>query len=129
MNLKACGFPAHLFSGHSFRKGGAQSLADAGVAPHVIKTMGRWASWCFALYIAMTRESMQDISRTMARHRSTHVDCAQPSVHRHGSWLQSPWHHCGRVQTPHHRARIQGACHRHHSQRARHGRQHEPHAR
>lgn len=71
--LRQAGLKPEEFSGHSFRKGGAQSLADAGVPPHVIKTMGRWASWCFALYIRMTREDLTRLSHTMAAHRATHV--------------------------------------------------------
>ena len=35
---------AELYKGHSFRRGGATSLARVGVADSVIKTMGRWKS-------------------------------------------------------------------------------------
>ena len=42
---------AHLFLGHSFRKGGATSLHEAGHPDSLIKSMGRWASFAFATYI------------------------------------------------------------------------------
>lgn len=51
-NIGVLGLDQSKFSGHSFRRGGAQSLADAGVAPDVIKTMGRWSSDCYQLYIS-----------------------------------------------------------------------------
>jgi integrase len=54
------------FSGHSFRKGGAQSLYDAGVPLADIKTLGRWRSWCFTLYFRITLEKHHHYSRSMA---------------------------------------------------------------
>ena len=42
---------AHLFLGHSFRKGGATSLHEAGQPDSLIKVMGRWTSFAFATYI------------------------------------------------------------------------------
>ena len=43
-------FPASI-SGHSLRAGGATALAEAGVPPHLIQAMGRWASDSFKIYI------------------------------------------------------------------------------
>jgi hypothetical protein len=42
---------AQLFLGHSFRKGGATSLHEAGHPDSLIKIMGRWSSFAFATYI------------------------------------------------------------------------------
>jgi hypothetical protein len=42
---------AELYKGHSFRRGGATSLARVGVADSVIKTMGRWKSHAYQLYV------------------------------------------------------------------------------
>jgi hypothetical protein len=42
---------AHLFLGHSFRKGGATSLHEAGHPDSLIKMIGRWSSFAFATYI------------------------------------------------------------------------------
>jgi hypothetical protein len=41
----------HLFLGHSFRKGGATSLHEAGHPDSLIQEMGRWASFAFATYV------------------------------------------------------------------------------
>jgi hypothetical protein len=41
---------AKLYNGHSFRKGGAQSLADANVSANDIKRAGRWKSNAAQLY-------------------------------------------------------------------------------
>ena len=45
------GLDASLYSGHSFRRGGATSLALAGVPDRIIKIMGRWRGWSYGLYI------------------------------------------------------------------------------
>jgi hypothetical protein len=49
--LSNLGLNADLYSGHSFRRGGATSLALAGVPDRLIKLMGRWRGWSYALYI------------------------------------------------------------------------------
>ena len=54
--LLAAGLDPAKYSGHSLRKGGAQSLYDAGVATSDIQTLGRWRSAAFRLYISMTLE-------------------------------------------------------------------------
>jgi hypothetical protein len=52
--LAAAGLNADSYNGHSFRKGGAQSLALARVPDHAIKVLGRWASDSYRLYIGLT---------------------------------------------------------------------------
>jgi hypothetical protein len=42
---------ADRFLGHSFRKGGATSLHEAGHPDSLIKLMGRWSSFAFASYV------------------------------------------------------------------------------
>ena len=39
------------FGTHSYRIGGATSLFAAGADPTVIRTMGRWSSDCYRLYV------------------------------------------------------------------------------
>jgi hypothetical protein len=41
---------AHLYHGHSFRKGGAQTLKELGIDPQTIQLLGRWASDAHTLY-------------------------------------------------------------------------------
>jgi hypothetical protein len=38
-------------AGHSLRAGGATALAEAGIPPHIIQAIGRWASAAFQIYI------------------------------------------------------------------------------
>jgi hypothetical protein len=49
--LLAVGAPASLFSGYSFRSGGATDLWSAGVRPRLIQLHGRWKSDAFWLYV------------------------------------------------------------------------------
>jgi hypothetical protein len=55
MLTKAAVVDAHLYKGHSFRKGGATSLHEAGMPDSLIKTMGRWLSFTFATYMCTRR--------------------------------------------------------------------------
>ena len=49
--LEHIGLDGQRFSGISFRKGGALSLALAGVSDRLISVIGRWRSDCFRRYI------------------------------------------------------------------------------
>ena len=57
---------AHLYNGISFRKGGASSLAAAGVPDRVIKAAGRWRSECYQLYVQLSLSELQSASRRVA---------------------------------------------------------------
>lgn len=63
--LRKAGHNPNDYNGHSFRKGGAQSLAAAGVRDNVIKVAGRWTSECYQRYIKETRESLREASLAM----------------------------------------------------------------
>ena len=55
------------FSGHSFRRGGAQSLYDAGVEIKEIQAIGRWNTDLVARrYFGMTHDRLCNISMLMA---------------------------------------------------------------
>jgi hypothetical protein len=60
------GYNPDQYSGHSFRKGGAQSAYDAGIPIHDIKVLGRWRSWCFALYMNITTQKHSEYAKRMA---------------------------------------------------------------
>ena len=60
--LSRLNLPAHRYNGHSFRKGGAQSLADAQVHRDIIQAMGRWSSDCYKLYITTPIEDVTSAS-------------------------------------------------------------------
>jgi hypothetical protein len=69
---------AHLFLGHSFRKGGATSLHEAGYPDSLIKIMGRWSSFAFATYIdtplRMIIEAGRSLSAKVETNRSSFWD-------------------------------------------------------
>ena len=51
MAMGALGLDAQHFGLHSLRIGGATALFVAGADPLVIRTMGRWSSDCYRLYV------------------------------------------------------------------------------
>jgi hypothetical protein len=62
---------AHLFLGHSFRKGGATSLHEAGYPDSLIKIMGRWSSFAFATYIDTPLQMIIDAGRSLRKVEQT----------------------------------------------------------
>ena len=75
--LMAAGIDHNLYSGHSFRIGAATSAAAAGVPAHLIKTMGRWSSEAYHVYIRTPREALASVSVALAnapRHRAQSRD-------------------------------------------------------
>jgi len=56
---------ANDYHGHSFRKGGAQSLLEAGVDSDTIQRLGRWASDSHLLYHQLTLSMRLAISQRM----------------------------------------------------------------
>ena len=63
--IAALGLAAHEYAGHSFRRGGATSLAVAGTPEHLIQALGRWSSDCYRLYIEMPEHSIAAAARRM----------------------------------------------------------------
>lgn len=64
--LQAADIPnADKYAGHSFRRGGATSLAYAGVPDSLIKIMGRWRSFTFARYIDVPLDKVIAAGRSM----------------------------------------------------------------
>ena len=58
--LMLIGESAEDYNGHSFRKGGAQTLAEAHIPHDVIQVMGRWSSDCYKLYISTPTSIITD---------------------------------------------------------------------
>ena len=54
------------YKGHSFRRGGATSLHLAGQPDSIIKAMGRWRSFSFALYVDTALPTLLAAGRAMA---------------------------------------------------------------
>ena len=59
--LQSAGFMSQL-SGHSLQIGAATSEATAGVPNHPIKTLGRWRSEAYNLYIGTPRDSQMGVA-------------------------------------------------------------------
>ena len=61
----AANLPANAYSGHSFRKGGATSLAKQGAPDWMIQMLGRWKSASYKTYIKTPPESICQYIQTM----------------------------------------------------------------
>lgn len=54
------------YSGHSFRIGAATAAATAGLEDSLIKTLGRWESSAYQLYVRLPRERLASVSRRLS---------------------------------------------------------------
>ena len=64
--LQRAGLPQDEFAGHSFRIGAATAAAKAGLEDSTIRTLGRWNSAAFLVYIRTPRESLAGMSAVLA---------------------------------------------------------------
>ena len=53
--LSFCGLDTHRYKGHSFHIGAASHAADKGFSDTQIRTLGRWKSDAFKIYIRPER--------------------------------------------------------------------------
>jgi integrase len=65
--LGIVGFDPKMYSSHSCRRGGCQSLAEAGLPEHAIKAHGRWKSDAYLVYLKLTDRAHRRAARSMAR--------------------------------------------------------------
>ena len=63
--LKPSGVDVTRYSGHSFRIGAATTAAAVGIEGSLIKTLGRWESSAYQLYIRVPREQLTGVSRQL----------------------------------------------------------------
>ena len=59
--------PLHSVNTHSLRQGGATMLAQLGVPPYVIQSLGRWASDAYRRYIDFSDDFLAQVQGGMAR--------------------------------------------------------------
>jgi len=65
--LAATGFNSSHYAGHSFRIGAATTAAQRGIQDSLIKTLGRWESSAYTVYIRTPRETLCSVARSLAR--------------------------------------------------------------
>ena len=63
--LAVAGLNASQYAGHSFRIGAAMTAAANGVEHSIIKTLGRWESSAYFLYVRIPREKLANLSSVL----------------------------------------------------------------
>lgn len=64
--LSRAGIKAEDYAGHSFRIGAASTAAACGMPDSLIKTLGRWESAAYTLYIRTPRSTLCAVAKTLA---------------------------------------------------------------
>ena len=64
--LAAAGIDSSKYAGHSFRIGAASTAARCGLQDSLIKTLGRWESFAYTLYVRTSREDLCSVSQVLA---------------------------------------------------------------
>lgn len=63
--LDVAGIDSSHYAGHSFRIGAATTAAQWGLQDSLIKTLGRWESSAYTLYIRTPRETLCAVARRL----------------------------------------------------------------
>lgn len=63
--LTLAGVDNVCYSGHSFRSGAATTAAEQGIGETTIKTLGRWRSNAYQVYIKTPRDHLAQVSRRL----------------------------------------------------------------
>ena len=65
----SAGVDTAKYSGHSFRIGAATTAAERGIQDSLIRTMGRWESSAYLLYIRTPRDAICSVAKTLLGNR------------------------------------------------------------
>ena len=73
-SLADLGFPADQYSGHSFRRGGAQFALQCGLPVELIKLQGDWNSNVYERYLQPSFGLRQKVASTLGTHTSVFLE-------------------------------------------------------
>ena len=65
--LQLIGYDPNLYNGHSFRSGAATSAGQAFIEDHMIKTLGRWSSDSYCIYIKCSTQTIKHAQQSLTR--------------------------------------------------------------
>ena len=68
--LDSAGVESRKYVGHSFRIGAATTAARCGLPDSLIKTLGRWESAAYTLYVRTPREMLCSVARSLVQEPS-----------------------------------------------------------
>ena len=57
------------YAGHSFRAGAASTAAAMGLEDSLIKTLGRWESSAYLIYLRLPRHDLQRVARQLSQYQ------------------------------------------------------------
>ena len=66
ITLKKAGLNPDLFSGHSFRRGGASFLFSVGASQLMVQVLGGWSSLVYTRYLFMSEQDRLEAQLLMA---------------------------------------------------------------
>lgn len=65
--LDSVGIESQKYAGHSFRIGAATTAAQCGLPDSLIKTLGRWESAAYTLYVRTPRETLCAVAQSLVQ--------------------------------------------------------------
>ncbi len=64
--LQQLGYNSSQYAGHSFRAGAATAATTAGLQDSLIKTLGRWESSAYQLYVRLPKKTLGSLSKSLS---------------------------------------------------------------
>ena len=78
--LAKAGLDPSLYSGHSFRRGGASFLYSVGGSTLMVQVLGDWASQVFTRYLLLSLDDRLDAQNLISKNIDNTVGCDQLPV-------------------------------------------------